>query len=471
MALDTQPLMRSGVWVAGFLLALSSLAMGQQGGFLIGHHASVLGRGGTDVGFAEEGSALLSNPAGLVQSADTWRLETSLALYTVDVRYRDAFQPTGERSRSSTIVPSFTLTWKPDSAAAPDEGLRFALGLLHLEGNQSSFDLSTQDFPAPLTTRRDADYLHTAVHLGVAYGVTREWSFGVTAALTYSDLEVEEPLEIPIGSFQGMSPLGTPWGTLLMKNFGVEALRIPGTFESDPLFGGAVTLGVLWQPSEDFQAGLSLRHQLFTGHYEGPVDVDITRIFGEPDPVTFPDGFAVSYDGALKGLDHPTTVALGVSLRITNSLRVGMDVRFTAWSQSHERIRLALRNGDNPGFNAFVGGDRLDVIQELDWQDQWSVSLGLEWEFEPGLRFRVGGFLQESPVPDASTNPSAPAFARAGLSAGIGYAGSDFLIDLAYMHVFPESQGVGRSLTSSDLDNSRTRVATDILLLTVTLRF
>ena len=431
----------------------------------------MLGRGGTDVGFAEDGSALLSNPAGLVQSAAAWRLETSLALYAVDVRYSDALQSSGERSRSRTLVPSFTLTWNPDVSAGADEGLRFALGLLHLEGNQSSFDLSTRDFPAPLSTPRDVDYLHTAVHLGVAYGVSSEWSFGATASLTYSDLEVQEPLEIPIGSFQGMSPLGTPWGTLLLKNFGVEALRIPGTFDSDPVLGGAVTLGILWQPTEDFAAGLSLRHQVFTGTYRGPVDVDISRIFGEPDPVTFPDGFAVSYDGVLKGLDHPTTVAVGVSLRLTDSLRFGMDVRYTAWSHSHERIRIALRNGDNPGFNAFVGRDRLDVIQELDWQDQWSVSLGVEWEFEPGFRLRAGGFLQESPVPSSSSNPSAPAFAEAGLSVGLGYACPELQIDLAYMHVFPESQSVGESLASSDLDGSRTRVATDIVLLTVTLRF
>jgi hypothetical protein len=375
------------------------------------------------------------------------------------------------RSSSTEFAPSFTLTWNPDKNDGASEGVRFAVGLLHLEGHSGSLDLSTQDFLAPLTAERTTDYVHTGFHLGFSAALSHEWSLGATYSTTYSDLSVSEPLEIPVGSFSGMSPLGTPWGELLFKNFGVRALRIPGSFESDPVLGGALTLGALWKPSEEFQWGASIRTQLFEEDYEGRVDVDITRIFGEPDPVTFPDGFVVAYDGRLSGLDHPTVVSLGVAWRPDPCIRLGMDVRWTGWRHSRRQLEIELREGNNPGFNAFVGGDRLNVNQSFDWDNQWTVALGVEWQFHEQFTMRAGGFLQENPIKNASVNPSAPAFATAGFSLGLGFQGESLSVDVAWMHVFPAESNSYENAISSDLDLSKTRVATDIVQLTVTLRF
>lgn len=453
------------------LLLAAQGVPGQQGGVLPGTNARSLGRGTTSVGVAEDGDALVHNPAGLVQSESEWRLEVALALYHSRLSYRDPWNPARRRSEATDPAPAFTLTWDPDPGSRGAGDLRLALGLLHLEGHRSDLDLSTQDFQPPLRTKRKTDYLHTGVHMGAAVRVTGEVAFGATLSATYSTLTAGEPLEVPVFAFQGESPLGTPWGQLLYKNFGVEALRIEGVFDGEPVYGAALTLGMLWEPSPEFQAGLAFRPPAWSGDYRGKVDVDISRIFGEPDPVTFPDGFAVSYRGRLEGLGHPAVAGVGFAWMPAPSLRLSLDIRWTGWAGSHRKTRLHLRDGDNPGFNAFAGGDRLLVEQELRFRNQTTVALGVEWEFEPGWKLRAGGWLQESPVGNASATPAAPAFATAAMTLGIGYESDGFSVDAAWMRAFPATRRVDDSIVSSDLDSSRQTIATDVFLVSVAWRF
>ncbi len=459
-------------WAALVLACSTATVRAQRGGELVGFDARQAGRGGVDVPIAEDLSALLTNPAGLVQIDSEWRVDFTLRAAGTRFEYEDPFNPGGVSSDPLAFAPYLAASWDPSPGDAGRPGdFRLGLGLLHVAGFSNDIEVSTQDYMPPLTTPREIDFLYSGVHLGGALQVSDTLSLGATLSGTFSTISVREPLEVPILKFQGSSPLGDPWGQLLNQMFGVEALRIEGDLESEVSFGGAVTLGALWKPTDDLSFGLTWRSQSFQQDYEGEANVDISRIFAEPDPVTFPNGFAIDYDAKIVDFQHPQAVALGVAWRPADSVRLSTEVRWTQWSATHDELEIQLTNGDNNGFNNFVGGDSLNLTQNQGWRDQWSAMVGVEWEFAEGWTARTGVLAQTSPVRREDANPNAPAFSTWQLAVGVGYRAESWSAALAWQHTFERELRVSESTISSDLDDSTQSFAADSVLLSFSLYF
>lgn len=458
------------VLVSGVLLCAALPA--QRGADLVATDARMAGRGGSDVAIAEDLSGLLSNPAGLVNITQEWRIDMTARAFLLGVDYEDPFNTGGVESEELAVAPYISVSWDPDPGDAGRPGdVRFGLGLQHIAGFRSDLDLGTQDFPPPLQTRRRVEYLYTGVHLGAGWQLSEDVSVGATLSLTYSDLEVMEPLQLDIFQVQGMSPLGIPWGQLLNNMFGIESLRIEGLFDSKPTFGASATLGFQWKPSDVFSLGFAYRTPGFQEDYEGDVSVDISRIFGEPDPVTFPDGFAVDYDGKIVDFDYPQMFSIGAAWKPSEEVRLSCELRWTNWSATHDKIRIQLRNGNNPGFNAFIGANRLDVTQDWGWRDQIAAMVGVEWAFADGWVLRAGGGAWNSPVEKSAAIPNAPAFSEYMATLGIGYSASGWSLDLAWIHVFESTVRVDESTISTNLDGSRQSVAVDSVLVSFSIWF
>lgn len=457
------------------LLALcvsAASAFAQRGGEIIGFDAPTAARAGVDVAIAEEVSALVTNPAGLTQLENEWTLQFSARAFWPGFKYEDPLNPRGESYDDPAFAPYFAVAFDPDPGDSGRAGdLRLAAGLYHLSAFQNDFNVVTQDYPAPVGTDRESDFIDTALHLGAAYRISDRVAVGLTVSVSYSKLDAREPLELSVLKFRGESPLGIPWGELLQNQIGLERVRIDGDLSSDPVIGVSSTIGFLWTPTPNLSFGISYRTPRLQEDYEADVGIDISRIFGEPDPVTFPDGFAIDYDGKIGGLSFPQAVSIGGAWRIDDTVRIAAELRWIGWSMTHDRLDIALENGDNPGFNAFVGSDELDVEERLLWDDQLSFGVSLEWFIDPHWTARIGGSAATNPVDHDAANPLAPGFAEYTLGVGGGYRGDGWGIDVAWLHSFEKTLSVGTSAVSSDFDGSRQTIGVDSVILTLTIFF
>lgn len=463
-------MMRHIVLLAAFTV-LAHVVPAQRGADLLGWDAQTGARAGVDVAIAETISALVTNPAGLTRIDSEWRIDLTARAFVPTFDYADPLNPGGVSYDEVIPAPYFGVAWDPDPGDAGRAGdLRLAAGLYHVSGFRNELDIVTQDFPEPGTSR-EVDYIYTAFHVGASYRITDDIAVGLTLSLTYSDLDVVEPLELGVEKFQGMSPLGNPWGQLLMQQLGIEKVRIEGTLESEPVFGFQATLGFMWEVTDTFTVAVAYRTPGWQQDYDAEVDVDISRIFGEPDPVTFPDGFAVNYDGRIEDFDYPMSLAIGVAWWPCDEVRLAAEVRWTDWSATHHPLNIALRNGDNPGFNAFVGSDSLEVTDVIDYDDQFVFGMSVEWFFCEGWVARAGFSAQTNPVDREAANPLAPAWSRYHVGIGVGYRGDGWSVDAAWLHTYDETMSVGTSIVSSDLDGSRQRFGADSFFLTVSFFF
>ncbi|MEZ6195374.1 MAG: outer membrane protein transport protein [Planctomycetota bacterium] len=456
----------------GSVLVALATARAQQGGESLGRDAASAGRAGVDVAIADTAAALLANPAGLVQSRARWTLEGGGSLVWLRSGYRDAFQTEEVRDSRWLGAPTLALRFNPDP---DDDGragdLHLAAAILHLEGYRSDDEVLTQDYPVDPGIRRRTDYVRTGLHLGAGLRLSSTVSVGLGLSLTATDLETETPLEIPVTKFQGLSPLGQTWGELLSGQLGVERVRIAGKLDAEPALGGFATLGLRWEITPELALGASWRSPGLQRDLDAEVDVDITRIFGEPDPVTFPDGFAVHYEGKLRDFRSPARAAIGLAWRPVPELRVAAQFDWIGWEGARSRLEIALRDGDNPGFNAFVGSDRLVVEQRFLWRDQIGGGVALEWDPVENWTFRVGFRAQSDPVRRNGGDPLAPGYTRFVVSAGLTWRGEGWALDIAWLRGIEREVKVATSLVTSDHDGSRQSLAVDAFLIGLRFEF
>ncbi|MCA9322994.1 MAG: outer membrane protein transport protein, partial [Planctomycetes bacterium] len=423
------------------------------------------------VAIAETTAAILTNPAGLVGEERAFRVDLSLRLFLPSLRYEDALNTQALSSEPTVFAPSFGLVWNPNPYDDGKPGdWHFAAAVLHQGGFQGEIRTITQDYAEP-GFERGSNYVDTGLHMAAAWRLSETVSVGATLSLLWSTFDIDDSLEVDVFRFRGDTPLGIPIGQLINQQFGVENLRIGGALSSEPALGVQMTFGLMIDLSDEVRFGISYRTPSLRQDYDTDVDVDITRIFGEPDPVTFPDGFRVRYEGEIVDFQLPQAISLGVAWTPESAWRLGLELRWINWSATHDVFRLVLRNGDNPGFNAFVGSDGLEVDQRLAWRDQIAGTASVEWMPHDRWVFRAGLTAQSNPVPQSAANPLAPGYTRFQAGLGVGYRADDWSLDLGWMHAFRNHAGSAESIVSSDYDDARQSFAADSVLLTLGIFF
>ena len=92
-------------------------------------------------------------------------------------------------------------------------------------------------------------------------------------------------------------------------------------------------------------------------------------------------------------------------------------------------------------------------VLDLQWQDGWFFSGGVEYQWTPQLAVRAGAGYEISPVTDAYRSPRLPDSDRIWVSAGLTYAWTPNLsFDLAYTHIFGQNGSI--NLSAAELGNA-----------------
>ena len=180
----------------GLVLAGARMASAD-GVVLDGLGARVSGRGGTNLGFTDNGMVILDNPAGMARVGDGL-VEFDASLLITDMHYADA-----DNSDVGGDHDPFPSAQAAFIRQAPGGRFSYGIGMFSPAGFGADYDM---EGPAPWGGSQHYKSLGmlTRVLPGAAYRVTDQLSIGATLGVGVSHVELEGPYFLQsAGAFQG----------------------------------------------------------------------------------------------------------------------------------------------------------------------------------------------------------------------------------------------------------------------------
>jgi long-chain fatty acid transport protein len=195
--------------------------------------------------------------------------------------------------------------------------------------------------------------------------------------------------------------------------------------------GFGFTAGFNWTPRQGTSIGVG---------YRSAVEFDLE---GDYDGIVTGEGSA--------DLTLPDILTIGLRHALTDRVDVLAGFEWTNWS----------RLGKIP---VNVGGIVPETL-ELDYEDGFFYSLGLEYKYSPDTTFRVGVAYEESPINDDNRNVLLPDSDRIWLSVGATQRLTEKItVDLGYTHIFAEDGSICRALAAGAPSCSSVPVGTPTLI-------
>lgn len=285
---------------------------------------------------------------------------------------------------------------------------------------ESEFSL----FPMPLLagTIRLSDKLVLSGGIYVPYGLGAKYSEGqyqesllsltnFTLALSW---QVTDTLSIGVGGDVGYSQL--VYETALHQIGGVVFDPLFMETKADG-FGFSYRAGIWWQPRDWFSLGLS---------YLSPMKI---KLKGDTDLFLF--GIGLGDDDFRADVTFPGKIGMGIAIWPTEKWVIALDAN---WYDHQETDKI--------DFNF----DVLPTIrQELDWQNNWSIHLGTEYQVADNWWLRAGVAWLEPTAPKTTVNPVISDGDGYCLSGGIGWQKGNWSVDIAWLHAWVDEE-IERSL-------------------------
>lgn len=357
---------------------------------LDGLSAVSIGRGGTNLGFADNGSMLHDNPGAMGQMCGFEMFQLGGTFLFTQFDYGDPDNTQGRAQNQVYPLPEISYIKRLSDEWTVGGGIFTPTGfgsIYNLEG------------PAPYSGTRKYESFGslTKILFGAAY-TPRNYEFlsvGGTIGPGISFVNLEGPYTL-----QGPTAAGLP----TMLDLGID-----GT-------GLAWSVGVSAQLTPWTSLGFS---------YLGEVSVDADGEVGLQTPLG-----PTHYDTKAK-VKWPRSVGGGFRTQLTDRVVIASDVIWTNWSDSFDHIELRLTDPTGVGFPP-VAIERFP----LGWRDTLSTRLGLEYGLDNGHVARVGYVHHKSPIPSSTITPWIPGALEHAFSLGYGFGWNDWGVNLAYMYSF-----------------------------------
>jgi len=385
-------------WIPLICTGLFSITSGTalaDGTILDGLSPRSIGRGGTNIAFADNGAVLCDNPAAMVNIQGNTMMDLGGELMLTDFDFANPRNAAAAEFSRSPLAQVALLRKDPRGNRA------FGLGMFTPAGFGEIFDM---EGPFPLGgQRRYKSFGALAKFLvGGAFRLTDRLSAGATLGVGVSHVELEGPyfLQSP-GPFQA---------TPMMVDIQQTGATLVWSTGLQYAWSDATTVGVTYQSESRFDM-------------DGRTAVEI------------PGMGRTQYDSSLD-ITWPQTLGLGVRHQLCPCRTLAVDVIWTGWSNAFDDLGLHLRNPTTPGF------PELDEQLPLRWRDSVSTRVGYERRFDHGQVVRLGYVHHRNPIPHGTLTPYIQAILEHAFSAGYGCVWRNWNIDLAYMYSFGPVQHV-----------------------------
>lgn len=404
--------------------------LGAQGSAVMTHSSCATALGGAGVADpCDDGSAILFNPAALVQSPTLLTIGSSAITAGAEFTY-DRTGETVARDESTTNVPFLYGAYRFSDRVAAGIGV-FAPYGLGLDWPACSVeDINANSCTGPNFEGRFVSYdtklTNLYVQPTVAVQATPWLSVGAGVDYVRAEIDINQRLDLAEQQVPGR-PAGFTFGQVGVRagtDFADANLNGTGTglgfhVGVQARLGNVISVGAryLSEVEIDYEGDARFT-QINTGFVVpggGPIDPQLTVS-------RFAADSALSAQTINTGLTLPSQIVVGVALTPMERLRVLADYQWTGWS-SFDEAPL--------DFEVLT-----DQTLVLDYQDTDTWRLGAEFGATDALSLRAG-FIYNTPAEkEFSVSPLLPEAERNYYSAGIGYRiGRGLGIDVGYQLV------------------------------------
>jgi len=247
----------------------------------------------------------------------------------------------------------------------------------------------------------DSEMKTVDINPSIAYRVNDNLSLGFGVSAQYLDVTLSRAL------FNPLSPTSDGY----VENKGTD-------------WGFGFNLGATYQFDPDTRVGLSYRSRI---DYTLEGDATISNYLPGTNGTR----------GIRADWIAPDWAALAFYKRLSPQWAVMSSLRWTNWSVFKD-LQIDLADGSGV----------LGVINE-NWQDSWSVNLGVTYDYTPEWTFRAGYVYDQTPIRSAEyRHPSIPDSSRNAIGLGFSYHPDPKLsVDVGYMYI-----SFAKSSTNEALD-------------------
>lgn len=373
------------------------------------------GRGGTNIGFADNGAVLYDNPGSLVNVAGNGLADIDVDTIIPQVHYTDA-KPNDVQSHIRPVpVPELAYIKR-----SRDKQWAWGIGAFGPAGFGASYDMQNS-FAGP-QLYKSFDALGKVV-FGLSHKLTDRLSIGGTIGIGFNYLNIQGPLYLQSGALRGAPTI------VDLQNTGVAPV---GSFGLQYLLTSKTTLGLTYITESKFHMG-------------GSMDANAFGV--APFPI-------YSRFSATTNLVWPRSLGVGFAHRFNRRHTLGVDVIWYDWHNAFNQVNVNLTNPSNPLVAALAGPANAQHLP-LNWRDTVSLRLGYQWSPDTINIFRVGYVYHASPAATATLSPYTDGLLTNTFTAGYSRKINKVYLNMAYQFMFGPTRTVGTSaLAGGDFSNS-----------------
>jgi long-subunit fatty acid transport protein len=177
-------------------------------------------------------------------------------------------------------------------------------------------------------------------------------------------------------------------------------------------------------------------------------------------------------------LELPQQAGIGVEIKATPKLTLGMDFTWIDFSDTFEAFSARIEgSGQDTVIEKFLGlensGDSFTFSQEFEWDDQYIIAIGGAYQATDDLTLRLGYNHANNVVDAGNATPLFPAYGFDTVSGGVSYALSDHAkVSAAWEHAFDERlRTAGSSAVDSQYDSADITHGQDTIYLQYSLAY